>query len=88
MLGAKRRIASLVPERRLVVEFAARRVQQRRIGAVADQRVREHHFIAMVVATQQIARDRHRRNVAGIADQMAKQVERKALPDNGSRLER
>ena len=71
MLGAKCRIARPIPTRGGAMQLSARAVQQRRIGAVANQRVCEHQLIAArAFDAHEIALDRRDNGVFGIANQM------------------
>ena len=56
--GAERRVAPVEPGRRAPVQLAARAVQERRVGAVADERVREHELARRARGMHERARDR------------------------------
>ena len=89
MLGMKRRVAVGIPGCRAQVQRAAVAVQQRRVRAVADERVNEAEPARVgVVGAHQIAAQEHARVVRRIVEQVTQHREIEALADDSGRLHR
>ena len=74
MLGVQRRVAVGIPRRGAQVQRAAVAVQQRRVGAVANQRVHEAEAAGIgVVGAHEVAAEQRARVVGRIVEQMAQQ---------------
>ena len=86
MLGAQRRIALAIPLGRLRVQRPASRVRDRRVDAIADERMAEEEVGAVwlheMVGDQRVAR------VVRQAGQVPHERERKALADDRGRPQR
>ena len=68
------------------VQRSAARMQQRGIGAIADQRMAEHKF--RTVRPDQEVLGQHRAVACGVVEQMAERVEREALAEDRRGLQR
>ena len=82
----KREVARLEPLGGPAMEEAASLVQQRFVGAVADERVAEHELAA--VGTDEEVLDQQPAVVARAVEQMAQRIGRESLAEDGGGLQR